>query len=58
MEMKETIKKQYANLISNSCDFREFVKNMDKYTTDEIEIKYGLKTNIISYCSDLSKRQA
>lgn len=56
--MTEIIKNQYADLIVNSADFRLFVESMSKISTNEIKVKYGLKNDIISYCSGLLKMQA
>lgn len=54
--MKDLINTKYTNLISNSSDFRAFVKKMDKYTTSEIISMYDLKNDIISYCSGLLEK--
>lgn len=56
--MSETINKEYTNLTADSFEFRRFVESMDKIPTEEIIARYELKTDIISYYSDLSKRQA
>lgn len=48
------INKKYSDLIVNNCDFRMFVENMEKYSTDEIITLYALKIDIIS-CSGLLK---
>lgn len=56
--MKDLIQKNYNDLYANSADFRIFVERMQKYNTDEIVRKYELNTELISYCSGLSKRQA
>jgi len=45
--MKDTIQKQYSNLILSSDDFRAFVEKMEKYSTDEIIALYDLKNDII-----------
>lgn len=56
--LKEIIKNQYSNLILNSDEFRQFVENMDKLSTNEIIAEYELKNDIISYCSGLLRMQA
>lgn len=56
--MNELINKQYADLILNNADFRAFVEKMDKYSTDEIIVKYGLILDTISCLPGLSRKQA
>lgn len=56
--MKEVINQQYINLYAENDDFRIFIRKMDKLSADEIVALYGLKIDIISYCSGLSKMPA
>jgi len=56
--MKERINKKCANLITDNADFRAFVEQMEKYSTEEIIALYGLDNDIIFYCSGLSKMPA
>lgn len=49
--MDYIINKMYSDLISNSAEFRQFVEDMKKYSTDEILAEYELKNSIICPCS-------
>lgn len=55
--MNDLIQRQFNDLYANSADFRIFVERMQKYSTDEIVRKYGLNTELISYCSGLLRKQ-
>lgn len=44
--MNINVQKQYNDLYAKSSDFRIFVKNMNKYTTKEIERKYKLNSEL------------
>lgn len=50
--MKGLINQKYNDFIMNSFEFREFVAKMDKYSTEEIQALYGLKSDIISCFAD------
>ena len=56
--MNEYINQQYNRIYQESADFRIFVDNMSKYSTNEIIEQYNLQCDIISYFAVLSKRQA
>lgn len=50
-KVSKIINEMYVNLIANSANFRQFVEDMEKYTTEEIIAEYGLKNSIICPCS-------
>lgn len=56
--MTEIISKMYGNLIADSADFRQFVEDMEKYTTEEILAEYGLKNSITCPCSGSLEKPA
>ena len=44
---ENNVKDIYSIFIANNADFRVFVENMEKYSTDEIINLYGLKNAIV-----------
>lgn len=56
--MKEIIQIKYNELYLNSAEFRIFVENMEKYSTEEIISLYGLNSVLISCDSVHSEMQA
>lgn len=54
--MKEQINQKYNNLIANSAQFRQFVIDMDKLSTNEIIARYELKTDLICSVGLLGKQ--
>ena len=53
--MKYTINNLYTILYRESAEFRSFVIQMEKYTTDEIKAEYGVNNEAIF---DFLKKQS
>lgn len=50
--MTEIISKMYSDLIDNSAEFRQFVKDMEKYSTEELKAEFEQNLGVICPYTD------